>query len=444
MADPAGGNKIDPARAATALAGKEPQKVWNEAFAHTLTKPELVADAAETLFDLKEYKHAAEALKAGLRHGRATGSWVQEALAVALQADGAAGPEVERVALSAIDLEPADPKAYLKAARTERDLGRYDVALAFCQRAADLEPNSPASYVEALGIADRSKDVTTDVALWALGQLLQRDWAADGTDYHAVAKDKAARLATKFVAAGDRQAAAKLQAVVTAEAAKTRDLVIELLWQGRADLDLTVTEPTGAVCSATHKRTTGGGVLKGDILEQLDDNRSEVYTAGSAFSGTYLVGVKVGLGQAVGNAARLKVTRFQGTPKESVEVISLDLSRPSPISITLDGGTRSDLATVPVEVSEARLETTLAPTVIPAGPTGGTSAARPSAMPSLSVAQPVIETKVPGIVAGLPGLRLEQKLSADRTKVEMSANPVFTGPAKDIPLPKLGLLPGGN
>jgi hypothetical protein len=34
-----------------------------------------------------------------------------------------------------------------------------------------------------------------------------------------------------------------------------RDLVIELLWIGSADLDLIVAEPTGSVCSAMQKRT---------------------------------------------------------------------------------------------------------------------------------------------------------------------------------------------
>ncbi|MFO0850478.1 MAG: hypothetical protein U0871_18260 [Gemmataceae bacterium] len=443
---PAGGgaDQADARAAAAAMAKRtdvDPAKVWNQAFGTTVTKPELVADAADILFELKEFKHAAEAIKAGLRHGRVTGGWAQDALAVALQADGAAGPEVERVALSGVDLEPADPKAYLKAAKAERDLGRYDVALAYCQRAAALEPNSPAAYVEALGVTDRAKDVTADVAQWALAELLNRDWPTDGADYHVVAKDRAARLATKYTAAGNRDAAARLQAVVNAGASKTRDLVIELLWQGQADLDLAVTEPSGAVCSATHRRTTGGGVLKADILEQQDDNRSEVYTAASGFSGTYLVAVKVGLGKAVGNTARVKVTRFQGTPKESVELVSVDLTRPTPITVALDGGSRTDLATVPVEVSEARLETTLAP-MDQSGPSGGTSA-RAASRPALSVAQPTIETKVPGIAAGQPGLRIEQKLSADRKKLEMSANPVFTGPAKDIPLPKLGLLPGG-
>ena len=40
------------------------------------------------------------------------------------------------------------------------------------------------------------------------------------------------------------------------------------------------------MCSATHKRTAGGGVLKSDVLEQGED-RSEVYTAAQAFPGTY-------------------------------------------------------------------------------------------------------------------------------------------------------------
>ena len=66
-----------------------------------------------------------------------------------------------------------------------------------------------------------------------------------------------------------------------------------------------VIEPSGSTCSATHKLTTGGGVLKSDILEQGED-KSEVYTAAQAFPGTYSLIVKpvLGLSKAADEVAR--------------------------------------------------------------------------------------------------------------------------------------------
>src|SRR5262249_32102241 len=159
-------------------------------------------------------------------------------------------------------------------------------------------------------------------------------------------------------------------------AEKTRDLVVELLWQGKnADLDLLVIEPAGSTCSATHKRTAGGGVLKADVLGQ-DEDRSELYTAAQAFSGTYTLAVKKALGNPSGGAATVRVTKFRGTPKQSVEVHSVSLADRKPIQVRLDGGSRTELASVPAEeVTDARLETTQkAAVTAPSGFNGGTAA----------------------------------------------------------------------
>ena len=224
---------------------------------------------------------------------------------------------------------------------------------------------------------------------------------------------------------------------------KSRDLVVELLYQGRADLDLIVTEPTGSVCSATHKRTTNGGLLVCDILEQRDDNRSEVYTAALAFPGRYDIRVRKVLGNPIDNRARIKVTKHAGTPSQSVEVFSVELTADATVSVNLENGGRKDLVTVLADAREAQLEST------PAiddnlGPTGGVGdrfSATQTLKPKLPATQPMVESRLPGIAAGSPGMRFETKLASDRKNVVVSAKPVFVGTATDIPVPKIGLLP---
>lgn len=456
IADPDAPKLQTPTQEATALAartGNDPAKLWNEAFDRTITDPTQVVNAAEYLFDAKEYAHAAEALKAGLRKGRTGGTVMYEALAIALQESQAAPAEVERAALSGTDLEPADPKAYLRAAKAENELGHAERAVAFCKRAADLEPNLPSPYANALVYAERSSDVKADVVHWATANLLARDWPKDGTDYHEQAKERAGKLSKKLEAAGQKADADKLQKLLTEDG--QRDLVVELLWQGPADLDLTVAEPNGSVCSATHPRTTGGGVIKADILEQKDDNRSEVYTAASAFSGNYYLTVKAATGRTLDGKAKVQVTKFKGTPRQEVEYHVIDLAKPKPIRITVDDGTRTDLASVPVqEATLTRRDTTAAP--VSAGPTGlsagaGAGSANLLASPTatntrsaMGLVNERVETRIDGVPGVLPGVRVEAIVSADRSTVVMHADPVFAGTATDIPLPKVNLLPGAS
>ena len=401
-------------------------------------------DAADMLFEMKEFGHATEVLKATLRKGRANGIWTHDALAIALQNSQGSADEVERASLSSIDMDPTNAGLYLRAAKAEDGLGKHDVALAYCQRAAALEPSSPNAYADALVYANRVTDVKPDVVQWAATNLLKRDWPADDTDYHATTKQKVGLIAGKMLAKGHADDAAKLTGL-TAES-KSRDIVIELLYQGRADLDLIVTEPTGSVCSATHKRTTNGGLLKCDVLEQRDDDRSEVYTAAVAVPGTYSVRVKKVLGTPIDNRARVKVTKNAGTPTESVEVFSIDLATESAVAVTLAVGSRTDLAGVPDEARESQLESTQAieTNLGPSGGTGDRFTAVGTYNPTLPNVKPTTESRIPSIAVGVPGLRLETKLTADRKNVVMSAKPVFTGTATDIATPKIDLLPKGG
>ena len=447
----------DPVRDAgkvVANAGKDPKKLWNEAFDWAVTDPKLVVEAAEFLFEFKEYQHAAESLKASLRKGRASGTWAYEALTIALQSSQANPAEVERAALSAIDLEPNDPKSYLRAAKAESDLGRHQFAVNLCQRAADIEPNLPAAYLNALVYAERATDIKADVVGWAAENLLRRDWPNDGTDYAADAKRKVERIGKKLVEA-NRLDDAKLVTKATA-VEKTRDLVIRLAWQGQADLDLEVREPSGTVASATQKRTTGGGVLKSDILEQDADNKSEVYTAAQAFSGEYRVTVSTALGRAIGNKAQLVVTQFAGTDKQVEKLFDVDLASTKEITFTLDGGSRTDLATVlPEETTTARMISTGASGVAaPTGVAGGFGAADAATMDMVQTAStaknvaPMTsrtqEVRLPSVSPALPSFRLVGQIAAGSDKAVYTASPVFAGKAVDIPMPKVQLLPGAG
>ena len=447
--------KVDAAVLAKQL-DKAKERKWQQAIDWTVSDPGLIVACAEFLMEFDEYGDAAEILKANLRKGLATDDWAHEALAIALQMSQGNPIDIERAAVSAIDLNPTDPKAYLRAAKVEADLKNSDQAIAFCKRAAAFAPDQPTAYANALVYAEKAADVKSDAVDWAMGNLLRRDWPADGgIDYHAKAKDMLPKFVARFQAAGIK--ADNLQKALIEQ--KQRDLVIELVWSGQADLDLIVAEPSGAVCSATAKRTTGGGFLKADQLDQKDDpnlgsgGRTEVYTAASAFTGTYKLSVKKAFGNPIGGTAQIKVTKFKGTPKESFDLITVDLRNPKPIEVKLDGGSRTELAAVTEEVNEFRQMTTGAPASSgPSGFGGGVGPAGSafssevggSSSGSLPVVSSSTDTRLPG-VGGSADLRMGVKLNPDRQSVTVNVNPVFaTTGGKDVPMPKVPLLPGSE
>jgi hypothetical protein len=437
--------KVDPVALRKKLSS-DPKVKWSQAIDWTVTDPGLILATAEFLMEFDEPTAAAEVLKGNLRKGIATDDWAHEALAVALQTAGTANPiEVERAAVSGIDLDPSSAKAYLKAASAAAKANNHTQAVTFCRRAAACSPNDPTPYANALAYAEKATDLKSDAVMWAADGLLKRDWTnTDGIDYHKETVGRLPKIEAKLKAAGEN--VAPLAATIAEQ--NRRDLVIELLWQGNADLDLIVAEPTGSVCSSTNRRTTGGGALKADILEQQND-RSEVYTAGSAFGGTYTVSAKQAFGRAVGGRAALKVTKFKGTPKESVELIDLPLDGKS-VTVALEGGSRTKLATVFDEVAaiDTRAETTGAGlTAGVSGFGGGTGVAGSvvgTAAPQLPVVAEATEKRLAGISSSAADIRATYKLNPDRKTFSITVSPVFSGAKGDIELPKVPLIPGAE
>ena len=76
--------------------------------------------------------------------------------------------------------------------------------------------------------------------------------------------------------------------------ALVRDCVVRVQWNGDADIDVMIKEPAGTICSLRNSRTTGGGMLIGDLpnpdgKEKLEGHVA-VYSCPKAFSGTYQSG----------------------------------------------------------------------------------------------------------------------------------------------------------
>src|SRR5208282_3700622 len=187
--------------------------------------------------------------------------------------------------------------------------------------------------------ADLGKD--SAAMEWAASNLLRRDWPAGNKDLQGRAEATVEGL-VKTLAKENRKADAdRLLAAV--KAVRERDLVVRLSWQGEADLDLKVTEPSGSVCTSLNRQTMGGGTLLGGTLSDLT---SETYIAAQAFAGEYKVKVDTIWGTPLGGKAKLEVIQHQGTPRQVVHLYTLDVKQAEPTIIKLDNGRRTSLAAV--------------------------------------------------------------------------------------------------
>jgi hypothetical protein len=179
-----------------------------------------------------------------------------------------------------------------------------------------------------------------------------------------------------------------------------------------------------------------------------------VYTAASAFSGTYKVSAKHAFGRSIGGKASIRVTRFKGTPNEHVDQFDVQVDG-KPIEIKLDGGSRTALADVSDELdltAELRGDTTGSALTGGVSGLGGGFGTAGSALaspvtttggPALPLVAGAAETRVPGISSNTADIRATFKMNPDRKTYSVTVNPVFAGKG-DIAMPKVPLLPGGE
>jgi len=441
----------------------DPEKIYQMILDKGLTDPGEIIACAEFMVGCKQFKHAAELLKAGLRTGVVAEPWAQEALAIALEGSQGSKEEIERARVSAIDLAPKSPHAYVKASKAMADLGQPDRALKFCRVAAKLEPNLPDPYINAMVFAgDKKATLDSDISAWAAGNLLTRDWTIDTAEYHLRAREHLKEQSAKFTAENKLAEVAKIREVMDQQT--RRDLVVELLWSGAADLDMKVREPIGTHCSSIERKTSAGGVLLCDDFAQKDDSRAESYAAAEAFDGSYQISVDKVWGRPLGNKAMIKVTRHQGTPEQSVEIHTLDLTKQSTLSFTFEGGRRKTLASVvsggvamdtarkpdrEQQVMDKLRAMTTGTSNAMSGFGGGTGMVGQSAA-NAEGESPLVELNhQASIASSVPGglqIRQETTMSKDGRKVQVKMSPVFdsAGTSGKQAKVKLDFIPGAE
>ncbi len=101
--------------------------------------------------------------------------------------------------------------------------------------------------------------------------------------------------------------------------AQIRDCVVHVYWTGDAEVDLTVEEPAGTVCSFRNPRTTSGGVILSSSPDRsgvaAGESTSEDYVVTRGFSGTYRMLVRRVWGKVSANKVTVDIYTHLGTKR---------------------------------------------------------------------------------------------------------------------------------
>jgi hypothetical protein len=221
---------------------------------------------------------------------------------------------VERALLSSADFarSPAD---LLTLASYLARFGSSRQALRLCRQVTRLDRSNREAYALAMSLAAKEKD---EAALrWACAGVLAHEWPAAQQEV----PTRAARLA-KATIERQRKAGRGAEADAFAadiDAALVRDVELEFIWNGDADVDMVVEEPSGTVCSVSSPRSTSGGTLLADLdagADQDNGTHRERYVAAEAFPGRYHVLVRRAYGKVAADTVTAELVLHRGTDRE--------------------------------------------------------------------------------------------------------------------------------
>jgi hypothetical protein len=218
-----------------------------------------------------------------------------------------------------------------------------------------------------------------------------------------------------------------------------RDCVVQVSWTGSADLDISVQEPAGSICSVSEPRTSGGGVRLGDAFSsggQASQTSSEIYVCPQGFAGKYRVRIKRVWGEVAAGKVTVDVythlrsgqvqherQQIELTDDEAMVVFDLDRGRRTePLEQAQLAGAVKRQEAISRAVLAQQISDGSDPRVIPGG--SAAALARRAALLGGGGAvgfQPIILVLPEGTMMSVFGV-----VSADRRYVRVAVAPIFS------------------
>ena len=325
---------------------ENPDDFWFDYFEKRKPSLEDVQKLVTTLHSKKKHDHVIAIINAALATGQSQ-PWMYDVLALSMELDKRPQEEIERVLLSRVDFTTTDVPSLMYSAAFIKRMGGGKQALHLYRQASRLDSTRPEPYVLGMSLARELKDYAA--VKWACAGVLTHAWTKDRAKRHQDAQDAAAESEAELRKAGRDEEADLLKAEV-AEASR-RDLVLILQWAGDADLDLSVEEPLGTVCSVDNPLSAGGGVLVHDGYGPKAENCYDEYACVMGASGDYRAVIRFVEGNVVGRRCQLTIIRYRGSKDEVIRKLSVPIDKPvKTVRLTLHNGRRKEVG--PIQTSE--------------------------------------------------------------------------------------------
>lgn len=272
-----------------------------------------------------------------------------EVLALNMEIEKFPKEAVERVVLSLTDFGNVDFGSMMYSGAYLTRFGRKSAALTMYRQASRLLPERAEPYLLGLKLA-REVGTPEDVA-WAVTGILANYWKSDYVKQHQLAEAALQDQISRLKKEGRDEQVEQLQKLLTD--ARSVDLMIRLEWNGSADLDMQIEEPSGTVCGFETAETAAGGIFLHDGVGPDRTNSYELYVCPRGLSGPYRVRVRNAAGQLVGSRATLTVTMHSGFPEQSRFVRTLVIEGDEAmLTVDLENGRRTGMrliSTLPMD-----------------------------------------------------------------------------------------------
>lgn len=314
-------------------------KAWDQVLSRESLTNNQIADAVAWLHDKKHYEAAVEGLQSAIRNDRSA-PWIYDVLALEMKLAGRSSKDIARVLESRIDFSTSDVQQMLITAALLSRFEAWNEAIAICREATELNPEVPQVWLLGRSIADKSKQV--DAQVFFRCGILTYDWGTDFESHHEEARKVVNELCQDLEKQDQKEQATTFRKQLAD--ANTRDLSVNLVWVGDADLDLAVVEPGGEKCSRKQKLTMNRGrlVREDSPGDSATAKHMETYVCQTAPSGEYELRVQFVLGKAVSGTAVLEIIQHAGTPAEKRTAKTVALGKEDAVvKVTLDGGRKT-------------------------------------------------------------------------------------------------------
>ncbi|MDB4637518.1 hypothetical protein OAK91_00055 [Planctomycetaceae bacterium] len=330
---------------------ESPQDIWFDYFEKRTPNGRTVRELVFNLHEAKKHDHVIALIEAALSNGHIY-SWMYEVLAITYELDGRPPADVERALLSAVDPSVDFESMMFSSAFLSR-FNNKKPALRMYRQASRQNPVRPEPYILGLRLARDLEDI--DAIEWSVVGILNYAWSKDYETLHKEAIVAAKNALVILKKAGDQKHIDSFQKSISD--ARTRDLVIEVRWNGNSDVDLAVEGPKGTLVDWQNTQSISGGVHVHDGFGPKQENCIEKYVCVKALPGQYFIRVNHVWGNIVAGRVSVKVIKYQGTKYEKEKIYSTPIeNNRGDLIINLDKGRRENVNENLKKNQQSRLE----------------------------------------------------------------------------------------